>query len=76
MSASSAACTGFQKVGGVAVPGEDHVAYMVCDDGIGMCGGIVQKLWWTNVLVFGVGLACCVARDLCAGSMVLWTQRA
>ncbi len=44
MSACPAACVGFQKVGGIAVTGKYHVACLICDDGIGMCGGVVEKL--------------------------------
>ena len=44
MSACPAACIGFQKVGGIAVTGENNVACSICDYGIGMCGSIVKKL--------------------------------
>ncbi len=44
MSACPAACVGFQKVGGIAVTCKYHVACLICDDGVGMCGGIVEKL--------------------------------
>jgi hypothetical protein len=41
MSAGSAVCIGFRKVGGIAVPGKDRNACLVSDDGIKMCGGVV-----------------------------------
>ena len=37
---------------------------------------VLQRNWWTTFLVFCIGLACCVARDPSAGSMVLLTQPA
>ncbi len=75
MSACPAACIGFQKVGGIAVTGENNVACSICDYGIGMCGSIVKKLM---DYIFGVcvGLACCMVRDPSAGSMVLSPQLA
>ncbi len=44
MSTYPAVCVGFQKVEGIAVTDEYHVACLICDDGVGMCGGIVKKL--------------------------------
>ncbi len=53
--------------------GKYHVACSICDDGIGMCGGVV-KILMDYFLVFCIGFACCVARESSAGSMVLLTQ--
>jgi hypothetical protein len=44
MSACPAACVGLQKVGGIAVTCKYHVACLICDDGVRMCGGVVEKL--------------------------------
>ncbi len=44
MSACPAAWVGFQKVESIAVTGKYHVACSICDDDVGMCGGVVKKL--------------------------------
>ena len=50
------------------MPGKGHVTCLVCDDGTGMCGGVVQKL---VEHCFGV-----LGRISLLGSMVLSTQHA
>lgn len=43
VAASTAACFWCNKIGGVTVAFEYHVASIICDTGVGMCGGIVEE---------------------------------
>ena len=59
MASSPAARFRFAEVGCIAMHGKDHVACLVCGDGIGMCGGVVQKLVDQCFGVLGwIGLFC------------------
>ncbi len=44
MAAGAATCFRFAKIGCVAMDAEYHVALGVREDGIGMCGHVVEKV--------------------------------
>jgi len=44
MSSCPAFCVGLRRVGCIAVASKYHAACLICDDGIGMCGGVAEKM--------------------------------
>ena len=58
----SALCIAFGEVRGVAMYNKNHVACLVCNDGIGVSCCIVQELFHFSI-VFLVRFACWVMMD-------------